>query len=225
MRAMVKRWRIQDINDEKAQKLKRDLGLKSNDDLVAVLLDSQNVETLRKQKDKINELHADKREDERLKKAYREKQTELLEKNTNLELKVEQLNAQLKDMEKLRYALESSQKEKSDLEEKVEHLSSNEIIGKYADLESKFVELEKQRKNVMNKCDLLEEQIDAMKEPKKLYDENVALKKTLSKHTDFETRAYEQYKKLASENWKIKQQNHKLHEILFRRRKSRGKKQ
>jgi len=218
-------WRIKRDRDKKAQKLKRDLGLKSNDDLVAVLLDSQNVETLRKQKDKINELRADKREDERLKKAYREKEIELLEKNANLELKVKQLNEELKDMEKLRSALESCKQEKSDLEEKAEQLSSNEIIGKYADLESKFVESEKQRKNAMNKCDLLEEQIDAMKEPKKLYDKNVALKKTLSKHTDFETRAYEQYKKLASENWKIKQQNHKLHEILFRRRKSRRKKQ
>lgn len=218
-------WRIKRDRDKKAQKLKHDLGLKSNDDLVAFLLDSQNVETLRKQKDKINELHADKRDDERLKKAYREKQIELLEKNTNLELKVEQLNAQLKDMEKLRSTLESCQKEKSDLEEKVEHLSSNEMIEKYADLESKFVESEKQRKNAMNKCDLLEEQIDAMKEPKKLYDEKEKFKTLFQREKDAFLRLNEKYKKLASEHSDLRGKYDRLFDVHFRTRKSRPKKQ
>jgi len=211
--------------DKKAQKLKGDLGLKSNDDLLAFLLDSQNVKRLREEKEKINKLHADKREDERIKKDYRQKQIELLEKNAVLESKVEQLNGQLEKMEKFRSALESCKQVNSDLEEKLEKLSSNEIIGKYADLEAKFVESEKQRKNAMNKCDLLEEHIDAMKEPKKLYDENQKMKRLFEREKEHYLVLYEKHKKLASQYSDFRGKYDRLFDVHFRTRKSRRKKQ
>lgn len=130
---------------KKARKLQRDLGLKSIGDLLAFLLDSQNVETLRQWKDKINELHRRIRETEKLLSDYRSKVVEMLVGEDCLKSEIGILKERLRGFEKCK-------KEKARLMEDMGVLSSDGLKGEYVQLKAKYFGLEEAYERLLDFC-------------------------------------------------------------------------
>ena len=130
---------------KKARKLQRDLGLKSIGDLIAFLLDSQNVETVREWKLKINELHGKIREKDRLLSDYRTKVVEMLVGEDFLKSEIGTLKEKIRGFEKCK-------KERARLMEEIGVLSSDGLKGEYIQLKARHFELEETYERLVNFC-------------------------------------------------------------------------